>query len=660
MEFNLLKDIIIIFALSIIVVFVFQKIKVPSVIGFLLTGVFAGPHGLKLISSQNEVELLAEIGVILLLFVIGIEFSFKNLLRIRKSIIIGGSIQVIGTIILVSFFAHLLGISIAKSVFIGFLVALSSTAIVLKLLQERSELVSPHGRIALAILIFQDLIIVLMILVVPLLSDSAEKSLESILYVIGKISAIAVFLLICTKFIVPKVLYYIAKTRNKELFIISIAMICLTIAWFTHAAGMSLALGAFLAGLIISESEYSHQVIGDILPFRDLFTSFFFVSIGMLMDYHFILNNYVTVTVIFFGVIFLKSFVILIASLFLGAPLRTAVLASAALLQVGEFSFILSKIGIKNELLSNDHYQIFLSVAVMTMILTPFSIMISSRIADIVMKLPFPKKLKSGIYPQKKIDVQSKKDHLIVVGYGINGRNVVKAAKMVGIPSVIIEMNPETVRIEQAQGESIIYGDASYRPVLEHGGIHEAKVMVIAIHDPSYTGRIIELARRINPELYIIVRTRFIQEVESLYKIGAHEVIPEEYETSIELFARTLAQYLVPENDIEKLIASIRSEGYKMFRNFSLDATPMESLTKLIPDFKVRTFKIEKDSYVENKLISEIEFRKKYEVTILGVKRNDEIISNPNGEFEIKANDELYIIGDNEKIYDIKPLFKIG
>lgn len=658
MEFNLLKDIIIIFALSIGVVFIFQKINVPSIIGFLLTGVFAGPYGFELISSHNEVELLAEIGVILLLFVIGIEFSFKNLLKIRKSIIIGGFIQVAGTILVVSFIVNQSGLPPSKSIFIGFLIALSSTAIVLKLLQERSELVSPHGRIALAVLIFQDLVIVLMILTVPLLADSSDSSLKSIIFIVGKIIGIALVLVICAKWLIPKTLYYITRTRNRELFIISIAMICLSIAWITHAAGMSLALGAFLAGLIISESEYSHQVIGDVLPFRDLFTSFFFVSIGMLLNFNYTLSNILVISLIFVAVILIKSTIVLIAGLSLGAPLRTSIIASLALLQVGEFSFILSKIGIDNGLLSDSNYQIFLSVAVLTMSITPFSIMASPWIADFIMKIPLPEKLKSGLYPRKKISIEGKKDHLIVVGYGVNGRNVVKVAKMAGIPNVVIEMNPETVRQEQKKGESIIYGDASYRAVLEHAGIQDAKVIVVAVHDASYTGRIVELTKKLNTDVHLIVRTRFIQEVESLYRLGADEVIPEEYETSIEMSVRTLSKYLVPEDDIERLVMNIRSDGYKMFRNVSVKASSVGDLKSLIPDLEIRALRVEEKSIVADKTIAEIAFRKKHGITVVAIQRNEETLFNPDGDSKINSDDVLFVLGEQDNVCEIKKILK--
>lgn len=657
MEFALLQDIIVIFSLSIAVVFLFQKIGIPSIIGFLITGIFAGPFGLQLIKSHHEVELISEIGVILLLFIIGIEFSFKNLLKIKRSIFFGGALQVGLTIFAVAIIVNQIGFSFANAVFIGFLVALSSTAIVLKMLQERSELVSPHGRISLAILIFQDLVIVILILVTPFLGESSSITTESLPIMFGKIAGIAFFLVFSAKFIIPKALFYIARSRNKELFIISIAFFCLSIAWLTHAVGMSLALGAFLAGLIISESDYSHQVIGDFLPFRDLFASFFFVSIGMLIDFNFLFENVVLIFTLFILVILLKSVIVFLTSLILGLPLKTAVIAGLFLIQIGEFSFILSKIGIKYGLLSDKNYQIFLSVTVLTMSVTPFAIMFASKFADLVFKLPFPKRIKTGISMKNQLETEVMNDHLIVVGFGLNGRNVVKAAKVSNVPYIILEMNPETVKVEQQKGEFIVYGDASHEAVLRHVGIDKARVIVLAIHDAAATIRAVEVARDLNPDVYIIVRTRYVKEMESLYELGANEVIPEEYETSIELFVRTLNRYFVPEEDIEKFVSKIRADGYDMFRNLQINSTS-DDIKNLVPNFQIRVLKVEKNSAIDGKSLLETNLRSKLDVNVLAVKKGDKMISNPGASDYFDENDILFVIGDDDKICDLKLLLK--
>jgi len=302
MEIPLLTDVVIIFGLSIGVLFICHRLRVPAVVGFLLTGIFVGPYGLGLVKAIHDVEIFAEVGIVLLLFTIGIELSIERLLQIRKAILMGGSLQVLLTFLATLFIARQLGQAFSKSVFIGFLVTLSSTAIVLKLIQERAEVDSPHGRTTLGILIFQDIIIVPMILVTPLLAGATGNLGGSLLILLAKGIGIILLVMVSAKWVVPQLLYQIARTRNHELFLLSVVVICFGVAWLTSKAGLSLALGAFLAGLIISESEYSHQALGNILPFRDVFTSFFFVSIGMLLDIGFLFRQPGTIALIALGV----------------------------------------------------------------------------------------------------------------------------------------------------------------------------------------------------------------------------------------------------------------------------------------------------------------------------------------------------------------------
>ncbi|MCP4752647.1 MAG: potassium transporter KefB, partial [Proteobacteria bacterium] len=531
MEIPLLYDIVVIFGLSVVILFICHRLKVPAIVGFLLTGVLAGPYGLGLVKAVHEVEVLAEVGVVLLLFTIGMEFSLEKLLKIKKSVLLGGSFQVTTTLLISFFIVRHFGQPIGQSIFIGFLVSLSSTAIVLKLVQQRAEVDSPHGQATLGILIFQDIIIVPMILLTPMLAGTSVGTTESVLFLFAKGIGIIVLVIISAKWIVPQVLYHITRTRDQELFLLSIVIICLSIAWLTSSAGLSLALGAFLAGLIISESEYSHQAIGNMLPFRDVFTSFFFVSIGMLLDIAFFIQQPTTIVLIALAVLAVKSLIAAFAAVLLGFPLRTSILVGLALGQVGEFSFILSRTGIEHNLLSGELYQIFLAFSVLTMAATPFIINLAPRIADVVLKIPLPQKLKNGFSPVPEIEVPSQKDYLLIVGYGVNGRNLARAAGMVDIPYIIVEMNPETVRSEQAKGETIYYGDASQEAVLRHVNIKNAKIAVVAINDPPATRRITETIRRFNPKVHLIVRTRYLQEMKQLHDLGADDIIPEEFET---------------------------------------------------------------------------------------------------------------------------------
>ncbi|MDH7478917.1 MAG: cation:proton antiporter, partial [Syntrophomonadaceae bacterium] len=291
MEIPLLKEIVIVFGLTILVSYVCQKLGIPGIVGLLITGVLAGPNGLGLMESVHDVEILAEIGIILLLFTIGIEFSLGQLLQIRKTVLLGGTLQVFLTTLAALLLMGKLGRPHGESIFVGFLVSLSSTAIVLKLLQDRLEVDSPHGRNALGILIFQDIMIVPMILLIPLLAGTTGGMSESPFFLLAKGVAVMVMVIVGAKWVVPYLLFQIARQRSRELFLISTVAICFAVAWLTSSIGLSLSLGAFLAGLIISESEYSHQALGNILPFRDVFTSFFFISIGMLLDVGFLLQQ---------------------------------------------------------------------------------------------------------------------------------------------------------------------------------------------------------------------------------------------------------------------------------------------------------------------------------------------------------------------------------
>lgn len=658
MGIPLLNDIVIIFVLSIVILFICHRLRVPAIVGFLLAGILAGPYGLGLVKAVHEVELLAEVGVVLLLFTIGIELSLEKLLQIKKSVLMGGSIQVLLTFLVTFVIARQLGQPVGNSIFIGFLISLSSTAIVLKLIQERAEVDSPHGRTALGILIFQDIIIVPMILITPLLAGATGGAGESVLVLVAKVIGIIGLVVVSAKWIVPQVLYQIARTRSRELFILSIVVICLAVAWITSSAGLSLALGAFLAGLIISESEYSHQALGSILPFRDVFTSFFFVSIGMLLDVGFLFRQPGTIALIALGILVIKSIIACFATVLLGFPFRTSILVGLALSQVGEFSFILSRTGVEHGLLTGNIYQMFLAFSVLSMAATPFIITLAPRLADIILRLPLPKRLISGFYPVPEIKVKIKKDHLIIIGFGVNGRNVARAARLSGIPYVVIEMNPETVRSEQAQGEPIYYGDSTQEVVLQHANIKDARIVVTAINDPAATRRITEIIRRLNQKVHLIVRTRYFQEMKPLYELGANEVIPEEFETSVEIFTRVLAKYLIPKAKIEGLVAEIRSDGYEMFRSLYRKSLSVSDLKFQLPDVEISALKVAERSPLVGKSIAEINLRKRFGVTVLAIRRNSQILSNPHADTQFLSDDTLVVLGLPEKIANLMGFIK--
>ena len=659
METSLLNDILIIFGLAIAILFISHRLRVPTIVGLLLTGMLAGPHGLGVISGITEIEVLAEIGVVLLLFTIGSELSLKDLWELKKAVLIGGSAQVLLTILVVFVLASQFGLGFGESVFIGFLISLSSTAIVLKTLQERAEMDTCHGRTTLSILIFQDVIIVPMILVTPMLAGVSGELGEPPIIIFAKGLGLLLLIILSAKWVVPHLLYQIARTLNRELFLLSIIFICFSIALLTYNIGLSLALGAFLAGLIISESEYSHQALGNILPFRDVFMSFFFVSIGMLLDIDFFLQNPGLIVLMALVVFALKTVIASLSTAMLGYHPRIVIIVGLSLFQVGEFSFILSRFGVEYGLLAPDTYQLFLAVSVMTMAATPFIIQASPHVAHSAMQI-VPTNLISH-WCRTETNNSDRKipldDHLIIIGFGVNGRNMARAARVAGIPYVIIEINPEIVRKEKSINEPIYYGDSAQESVLEHANIKGARVLVLGISDPVGTRKIISIAHHLNPNLHIITRTRYLQEMGALYDLGANEVIPQEFETSVEIFVRVLKKYLIPKDEIEKFSADVRADGYEMFRSLSEEPANLFNLKLDLPDIEINTIRVEEGSYVDGKNLIQIQLRKKYGVTVLAIRRGSQTLPNPDANMQFFAGDIIVLLGSVDNIADADSLF---
>ncbi|MDA8124533.1 MAG: cation:proton antiporter [Deltaproteobacteria bacterium] len=651
-----LNDILVILLLSVVVLYLCQRMRLPIIVGFLLTGIIAGPHGFAFVREITAVQKLAETGIVLLLFTIGMEFSFRKLLQIRKTVLVGGSLQILLTIFAGGALAGAFGLDLREGIFAGFLLALSSTAIVMKLLQDRAQMDTPQGNATLGILIFQDMAAVPMMLLVPWLAGGTPAGQTPALLV-ARIAGIVILVPFLAKWLVPRIFFAVAKTRSRELFLLTTVALCLLIAWLTHRAGLSLALGAFLAGLIISESEYSHQALGDILPFRDVFTSFFFVSVGMLLDVRFFLSHPLLLPLAALGIILLKILLAGTAAFFSGLSLRPALIAGIALAQVGEFSFILSETGVPYGFLAGDRHQAFLAVSILTMMATPFLIAAAPAIAQQVNGLPLPRRLKREKAGEETEREAPLENHLIIIGYGLNGKNLARAARSAGIPYRIIEMNPAVVRSEKAKGEPISYGDATQSAILLHARIRQARTLVIVINDPAATRRVTELARRLNPRIYILVRTRYVKEMNALLDLGANDVIPEEFETSVEIFHRVLAKYFIPREEVEGLTAEIRSDGYEMFRSPDRNVTHPCTIESCLPDLEITTFRLADESAAVGKTLQDTELRKKHGVTLLAVSRYSRIISNPPANLTFAGGDILFLVGETSDIRKIKDVF---
>jgi len=651
MEIPLLTDITIILGASVLVIYLFQKLNLPTILGYLITGILAGPYVLGLINVSHEVDVLAEIGIILLLFIIGMEFSLKSLSAIKNTVLLGGAVQVGLTIFLTALVVYFSGFDIQHAVFLGFLFALSSTAIVLKMLQEKNEINSPQGKIALAILIFQDIIVVPMMLLTPILAGQGGNVWMELLSLALKAAAVILVVLYGARYLIPFLLHEVAKTRSRELFILFVVVICFAVAWITSIIGLSLALGAFLAGLVISESDYSHQATGLVIPFREIFTSFFFVSIGMLLDVGFLLDHLLLILGLLVLVSLGKILIAGLAALALKYPLRIALLTGLSLFQVGEFAFILSKVGIENGLLSEEVYQYFLAVSILSMAITPFVIQHAHTITalftgnQLAAKVSNTKKAANGDADW----VEDLHDHTIIIGYGVNGRNVAKAARFANIPYAIIEMNARTVQQEKGRGEFILYGDATNSFIIEHVKVFKARVAIIAVSDPMATRAIVTNIRTVCPTVHIIVRTRYMSEMTQHLELGASEVVPEEFETSVEIFTRLLHKYLVPRDEIENFVENIRSDNYEMLRPHEISHRKITELS--IPEMNISSLKVQsRSNEVVGKKVADSLIRSRFGVNVLAIKRNELHITHIEPDTEIRQGDILFLAGKPENI----------
>ncbi len=648
MELNILTDIVIIFALSLLVNLLFTRFKVPSVVGYLLTGILAGPHLLGLIHGEHDIELMAEIGVVLLMFTIGLEFSIKSLVKIRRIVFVGGFIQVILTAGAFTVVSHFYELDLRSSIFIGFIVALSSSALVLKIMQERAELTSNYGRTILGILIFQDLLLVPLLLFTDFLGNGSDHLWLELTGLLIKMAFIGLVIFTGTRWIVPWLFNKIALAKSQELFTMSIFLICLSIALLTSELGMSLAFGAFLGGLMISDTEYSHQAFGNLVSFKDTFTSFFFVSIGMLLNMDFVIENLPLVVWSVVLVLFIKALIAGGTGFLLGHTFKGTILVGLALSQVGEFSFLLAKMGFKAELINSFFYQLFIAVAVLTMSATPFLMKLGNPLSDLLAKLPLPRFLVQGLYPLPELVFPEMKNHLVIIGKDIRAQNLAIMSRYISLPYVSIVFDPIIVKQRQLKGEPVIYGDAINEPILYKAHVDKADIVTISVGDKIAATAIVEKVRKLNKHAFIIMRAKYIDDIEAMYKNGADQVVPEKFEIAIDLFTHILRKRLLPNHEINQMLAQIRGDYYGIFRD--KNNNPQHSILDQLPDFDISAIRIPFDSEAVNKTVAETQLRNKTGVTLVALKRGIDIISHPGPTSRFKEGDIAYVIGNPEQI----------
>jgi CPA2 family monovalent cation:H+ antiporter-2 len=654
-ELHLLRDLVLLVAVAIPVVAVAQRLRIPTVAGFLVTGVLIGPHAIGLIRDTEAVAGLAEIGVLLLLFTIGLELSLTRIIRMGRPVLRGGLVQVAGTTALGTLLATAGSLDLARAFFFGTLLALSSTALVLKLYADRGELDMPHGRIAVAILLFQDLCVVPLMLLAPVLGGVAG-GWGAVLRATGASLLVVGLLIVGGRFAVPWALERVVGIRNREVFTLSIVFLGLGAAYLTASFGLSLALGAFIAGLIVSESDYGLQALSDILPFRDTFTGIFFISVGMLVNPAFVADRLWIVLGLTAAVILLKTLVAAGAARTLGRSVQVSLMSGLGLAQVGEFSFVLAGVGIATGLLTDDTYQVFLSISVLSMLATPALIAGAPAVAESVARWTRQPPLQLTTREFRTVSVLQ--DHVVIAGYGLNGRNLARVLKAANIPYVVLEQNGQAVRRARLEREPIIFGDATRPHVLEHVGLDRARVLVFAISSPADTRRGVAVARQLNPEVRIIVRTRWVAEMQELVRLGADHVIPEEFETSIEIFSWVLRLYGVPTNLIEREVRAVRGEEYEVLRGLALPDLRIESLKHLGLHTAVETVQVEDGSRAIGESPVSLSLRHTTGATVVAAIRSDRTYHAPDPDFRFEAGDVVVFAGSADALAAAMKLFR--
>jgi len=574
-EFDFLGELVLIGALAVAIILVFQRLKIPPVIGLIFTGILLGPSGIAAVYDQKLISTLAELGVILLLFTIGLEFSLDDLKKLKKIVLVGGLVQILVTGLVISFLSYWFmlvinrGITLSAAAFLGFTFSVSSTAICLKILTDRDELSLPHGRFALGILIFQDMAIVPLMIGINVLNPEATHSFAILARKVGIIVFFAAGIFISFRLLMPRMVRLIASLHAREVLVIGALVICFGAAYLTSLAGLSLALGSFVAGMIIASTDESHQISVTIDPFREAFSSIFFISVGLLLDVKMInLPLFVSIALV---VLLVKGMIVAAVSLSLGNSLRVSMMAGMALAQIGEFSFVLAETGLKSNLINHDVFQAMLAISVVTMIVTPAMIAVAPKFADQVVPalgfIPLVSRDSSAlpVKPPDSTIICAGEIHAAIIGFGLNGQNVAAVLHATNISYTVLEIDRDMVKTMRKKGEPIYYGDCTDKKALLRAGIDHARAVVLGISDATAIGKSITMIREVNKKAFIIVRARTLDDVASLYKAGGDVVVTEKFETSIQIFSLLLNHFTVDPELILEQQEIIRRECEKIF-----------------------------------------------------------------------------------------------
>jgi monovalent cation:H+ antiporter-2, CPA2 family len=648
----LLDELAVIACVGVFVTVVLARLRLPTVAGLLAAGAILGPNGLRLLQSAETIEQLAEVGVVLLLFTIGLEFSLTRLSHIWRQVAAGGSIQVGLTIVAAVLVGALLQQPLGTSLFYGFVFAMSSTAIVLRALTERREIDAPHGRFVVGALIFQDLCVVPMVLIVPLLGGGKQAggAIAEIGIALGKAAFVVVGIVLVARLIVPRLFAWVTAVRSREVFLLAVIGICTSTAWLTAHAGLSLALGAFLGGMVVADTEYGHRAMGDMLPLRDVFTSIFFISLGMLFDARSLIEQPLLVLGLLAGFLLAKGALATLAAMAMGFPARVAWLAGVGLAQFGEFGFVLARLGRASDLVTDSDVRTLLAAGVLSMFFTPLLVRVAPHIAAGERLLrPLERLLGARGVDECTPEDQKLEGHVLVVGYGVAGRLVAGALRACEQPYLVLELNAETVRKSRASDEPVYYGDAASVEALEHAGISRARALVLLMNDPQATIRVIEATRRAAPDVPVFVRSHFLAERPNLLSIGATDVITEEVEAGMEVLAQVLRRLAVPRNVIEDQLAHARAATQMSVRSTTLPRRTLGVAGELA-DLKIESVLLRDESYAVGRAPAELALQSRTRALIVAVKRDGKLLDHFEPNEAMRSGDIAFLVGSSRAV----------
>lgn len=658
-EPSLFLDLIIVLGAALTVATFFHYLKLPLIAGFIGAGLLIGPSGLNLVQSLPQAHLIAEIGIIFLMFVLGVEFSLNKVREMRTEIFWIGGIQVLATILLGTLVArNLAGMNFSEAVLVSFAVAVSSTAMTLKLLDDNRDFNSPQGKPAVGITLAQDLALIPLILIVPILSQvgSSENFLSgwdgNLLFGFGARGLLIIgALILIGHYIVPSLIDKVMRTRSRELFFYMALFLCMGIAFVVKLSGLTLSIGAFVAGVLISESPYAKQAMSEILPLRDNFLGLFFLSVGMILDLGFVVDHALLVTGAVATVILLKGSIIY--WIMRGQKYAHAVSLTTALLMfnLGEFSFVLVEMGRIYSLISDSTHQLLLSVTVITLIITPFLYKIAPKL---IKKTEFDRIISGPLQDLEKPS-RTEANHAILIGYGVAGQNVGKALKQLGIPYKVVDMNYQTVRARQAEGEEIIFGDATKPDVLHSMDLDTAKLVVLCVTGENMIQGVLIAVRKIRPDIKIIVRSQYLLEARKLPITEQDDVVVAEFETALEILARTLQVYGVSSRQIHEFILSSRTKMMSLQVGLSesirtgIELPTWEALSAIRP--------VRIEFLPKPETLMSLDIRRSTGASIVAIFREGLGTHLPEPHFEIQQNDVLFAIGKTEALEKLEALF---